>query len=73
MSSEARWLRYARTHLRHLFRYLPQQPGYNKRLRNAAGLIRTVIRLLAADTALWTDDAWSSIPPRSNAAGREKR
>lgn len=28
--SEARWLRYARGHLRHLF---PGQPGYNKRLR----------------------------------------
>jgi hypothetical protein len=32
-TSEARWLRYTRAHLRHLFRYLPQQPGYNKRLR----------------------------------------
>ncbi len=30
---EARWLRFTRFHLRHLFRYLPQQPGYNKRLR----------------------------------------
>ncbi|MEV4129386.1 hypothetical protein [Nocardia sp. NPDC049707] len=57
-TSEARWLRCARTHLRHLFRYLPQQPGYNKRLRIATGLIRTVIRLLATDTALWTDDVW---------------
>ena len=35
-TSEARWLRYARAHLRHLFPYLPQQPGYNKRLRGAA-------------------------------------
>ena len=26
-TSEARWLRHARLHLRHLFRYLPQQPG----------------------------------------------
>ncbi len=26
-TSEARWLRHARVHLRHLFRYLPQQPG----------------------------------------------
>ena len=34
-TSEARWLRYTRTHLHHLFRYLPQQPGYNKRLRRA--------------------------------------
>ena len=31
--SEARWLRYADRHLRHLFPYLPKQPGYNKRLR----------------------------------------
>jgi hypothetical protein len=30
--SEARWLRHARAHLGHLFPYLPQQPGYNKRL-----------------------------------------
>jgi hypothetical protein len=47
-----------RAHLRHLFRYLPQQPGYNKRLRAAAGLIKTVIRVLSADTTLWTDDVW---------------
>jgi hypothetical protein len=30
---EARWLRHARKHLRHLFPYLPGQAGYNKRLR----------------------------------------
>src|SRR5665647_677940 len=35
-TSEARWLRFARKHLRHLFPYLPQQPGYNKRLRRLA-------------------------------------
>ncbi|MFB9531787.1 hypothetical protein ACFFRN_34740 [Nonomuraea roseola] len=35
-TSEARWLRHAHTHLRRLFPYLPQQPGYNKRLRKAA-------------------------------------
>jgi len=51
-------LRYTRGHLRHLFRYLPQQPGYNKRLRAAAGLITTVIRVLSTDTTLWTDDVW---------------
>jgi hypothetical protein len=34
-TSEARWLRHARSHLRHLFPYLPKQPGYNKRLRMA--------------------------------------
>jgi Transposase DDE domain len=57
-TSEARWLRYAHTHLRHLFGYLPKQPGYNKRLRAAAELIVRVIRALAADTSLWTDDVW---------------
>lgn len=57
-TSEARWLRYARDHLGHLFRYLPEQSGYNKRLRNAAELIKNVIRILATDTTLWTDDVW---------------
>ncbi|MGW4126533.1 IS982 family transposase [Nocardia sp. NPDC004711] len=57
-TSEARWLRYARKHLRHLFGYLPQQPGYNKRLRHAATMILVVTRALATDTSLWTDDVW---------------
>src|SRR6266536_686215 len=42
--SEARWLRYARAHLGHLFPYLPKQPGYNKRLRAAAALLQQLIR-----------------------------
>jgi hypothetical protein len=46
-TSEARWLRHARAHLRHLFPCLPQQPGCNKRLRKAAELIRRVTRALA--------------------------
>ncbi len=58
-TSERRWIRYAHTHLRPLFPYLPQAPGYNKRLRKAAGLIQQVIRLLAVDTALWSDDVWA--------------
>ncbi len=57
-TSEARWLRHAHAHLRHLFPYLPKQPGDNKRLRKAAGLVRQVTRELATDTALWTDDVW---------------
>ena len=57
-TSEARWLRYARTHLRHLFPYLPQQPGYNKRLRKLAGTVNWLIRQLATDTSLWSDDVW---------------
>src|SRR4051794_29349502 len=57
-TSEARWLRYTRSHLRHLFRYLPQQPGYNKRLRRLGTTISWLVGVLARDTTLWTDDVW---------------
>ncbi|WP_327239062.1 IS982 family transposase [Streptomyces sp. NBC_01318] len=57
-TSEATWLRHARAYLRHLFPYLPQQPGYNKRLRKAAGLMRSVNRILATTTSVWSDDVW---------------
>ena len=36
-TSESRWVRHARAHLGHLFRYLPGQPGYNRRLRAPPG------------------------------------
>ena len=57
-TSESRWVRDAHAHLGHLFRYLPGQPGYNRRLRAAAGLITTLIRMLAADTSLQAGDVW---------------
>jgi hypothetical protein len=57
-TSEARWLRYTRSHLRHLFPYLPQQPGYNKRLRRLGATIGWLVGVLARDTTLWTDDVW---------------
>lgn len=57
-TSEAKWLRHARAYLRHLFPYLPQQPGYNKRLRTAAGLMRSVNRILATTTSVWSDGVW---------------
>ena len=56
--SEARWLRFARAHLAGMFPYLPQRPGYNRRLRAALPLIKRVIRLLAADTDFWLDNVW---------------
>jgi hypothetical protein len=56
--SEARWLRFAQRRLRHLFAYLPQQPGYNKRLRRLAGTVSWLTRALARDTSVWTDDVW---------------
>ncbi|MGI5290813.1 IS982 family transposase [Nonomuraea polychroma] len=56
--SEARWLRYARKHLSGMFPYLPQRAGYNKRLRAALPLVKTVIRELAQDSDFWTDPVW---------------
>lgn len=57
-TSEARWVRHARAHLRHLFPRLPAQPGYNKRLRKLAGAVAWLTGVLARDTALWSDDVW---------------
>ena len=57
-TSEARWLRHARTHLRGLFPRLPQQPGYNKRLRALAATMGWLTAVLARDTSLWSDDVW---------------
>jgi hypothetical protein len=57
-TSGSRWIRHAHAHLGHLFGYLPGQSGYNRRLRAAAGLITALIRMLAADTSLWSDDVW---------------
>ena len=57
-TSESRWLRFATAHLHYLFPYLPQQSGYNKRLRNLAATISWLIGMLARDTTLWTDDVW---------------
>jgi hypothetical protein len=54
--NEARWVRHARVHLRHLFPYLPKQPGYNKRLRRLGGLLDALIHHLAADTSICNDD-----------------
>jgi hypothetical protein len=47
-----------RVHLRHLFPYLPGQPGYNKRLRKLGATANWLIRQLATDTSIWSDDVW---------------
>lgn len=52
-SSEARWVRYAHEHLADMFPHIPQQSGYNKRIRTAGDLISTVITALAKDTVSW--------------------
>ncbi|HET7388169.1 MAG TPA: IS982 family transposase [Nocardioidaceae bacterium] len=57
-TSETRWLRFAHTHLRHLFPYLPKQSGYNKRLRKLTATLGWLIGELGRDTSIWTDDVW---------------
>ena len=57
-TSEARWLRYARAHLLVMFPQLPQQPGYNKRLRKLAATMAWLVRVLGAQTAIADDDVW---------------
>lgn len=56
--SEARWLRYANKHLSDMFPYLPQRPGYSKRLKSALPLLKRMIRELAMDSDFWTDTVW---------------
>jgi hypothetical protein len=57
-TSEARFIRFAHTHLRHLFPYVPDRSGYNKRLRHAVDLLRHVTRALATSCSAWCDDVW---------------
>ncbi|MGH3183003.1 MAG: IS982 family transposase, partial [Streptosporangiaceae bacterium] len=55
-TSERRWLRYVRENLAGMFPRLIGQSGYNKRVRKAFFLFIRVIRMLAMDTSLWSDD-----------------
>ncbi|MFI6457260.1 transposase [Streptosporangium amethystogenes] len=41
-----------------MFPYLPQRPGYNKRLRSALLLVNRMIRELATDSDFWFDNHW---------------
>lgn len=57
-TSEARWLRFGHLHLSGQFPYLPQQPGYNKRLRKLVGTLSWLIRALGTRTNMFDDDVW---------------
>jgi len=57
-TSERRWLRHANARLRHLFPYLPQQPGYNKRLRKLAATMVWLTGQLGARVSVADDDVW---------------
>jgi hypothetical protein len=53
--NDRQFLALARWRLGHLFRYLPQQPGYNKRLRALAPTIARVITYLAVSSPSFCD------------------
>jgi len=57
-TSEARFIRYAHTHLRSLFAYIPNRSGYNKRLRAATATMRHVTAMLARSCPSYDDDMW---------------
>ena len=57
-TSERRWLRYVTENLAGMFPRRIGQPGYNKRIRKSFFLFIRVIRMLAMDTSLWSDDVW---------------
>ncbi len=57
-TSEAQFIRYAHAHLRPWFAYLPDRPGYNKRLRHCGELLHHVIAYLARQCRSYTDDVW---------------
>jgi hypothetical protein len=57
-TSETRWLRHARAHLRGMFPRLPQQSGYNKRLRKLAPAMAWLVGELGRRTQIAGDDVW---------------
>ena len=56
VNNEHRWMRVAYGRLGHLFRYLPKQPGYHKRLVAAAPLLTAAITHLARVSPSWCDN-----------------
>ena len=70
--SEHRWIRFALVNLRGMFRYLPKQPGYHKRLKAARPLLAKAILALAEQCPSWFDDTWmTDATPLPCGASRE--
>ena len=57
-TSEAQFIRHAQAHLRPWFPYVPDRPGYNKRLRRSGQLLQHVIGHLARQCGSYDDDIW---------------
>lgn len=70
--SQHRWIRFALVNLGGMFRYLPKQPGYHKRLKAAESLLCKAILLLAEQCPSWFDDVWmTDATPLPCGASRE--
>jgi hypothetical protein len=54
-ASERRCLRFARRRLGRLFSYLPEQPGYDKRLRALAPMTAPLLSTLACRSPSWCE------------------
>ncbi|MCA1679166.1 MAG: IS982 family transposase, partial [Actinobacteria bacterium] len=54
--NDRKFLAFARWRLGHLFRYLPKQPGYNKRMRALAPTIGQVLAHLASNSPSFCDN-----------------
>ena len=69
-TSEARFRRHANDRPGHLFHYLPNQSGYNNRLRRAGMQLRALIRVRAEEWESWFDDTCLSIRRPASAGAR---
>lgn len=57
-TSEARWLRHVNAHLAQMFPDLPQQSGYNKRVRKLADTMAWLTSQLGGLTSIADDGVW---------------
>jgi len=57
-TSEARFLRWAKTHLRPRFPYLPTRSAYNKRLRRSTGMLQHIINHPYRVSPSFEDSLW---------------
>ena len=71
-TSETRWLRYARANLLEMFPRLPQQSGYNKRLRKLGATMAWLVTELGGQSSVATETCGSSTQHRWNAPGRKR-
>ena len=74
-TSERRFIRYAHTHLRPWFSFLPHRAACNTRLRAACNMMQHVIGAIARDCPSYTDDLWvvDSTPRRMRPLPRNRQ